>query len=165
MDVRAQLTRWLSHITQPTVSAVEREMRKWYITYEQITPFITSPVPPKHYGRNVIATFQPFEAIVLNIPPHIETPVHDHGESFCCVKVMAGVLYNRIYELDKTTDELKLTREEKYVQGDYFTVTKDQIHSMYNPTDRHLITFHVYSPPIQNNHIYKETSITNPISP
>lgn len=154
MDVRVQLPKWLSQITHPTVSAVAEEMKKWNITYEQTAPFITSPVPPLHYGRNVIVRSQPFEVIILHIPAHIETPIHDHGESFCCVKVVAGQLYNRIYEKDKTTGILQQTREEKYVQGDYFTVSKDHIHSMYNPSDQPLHTFHVYSPPIQNNHFY-----------
>jgi cysteine dioxygenase len=154
MDVRAQLPKWLSQITCPTISAVAQEMKKWNITYEQTAPYITSPVFPLHYGRNVIARDQSFEVIVLHIPAHVETPIHDHGNSFCCVKVVAGQLYNRIYERDKTTGKLQQTREEKYGAGEYFTVSKDQIHSMYNPSSEPLSTFHVYSPPIQNNQFY-----------
>ncbi|MCH5584691.1 cysteine dioxygenase family protein [Shimazuella sp. AN120528] len=163
MDLTAQLPTWLSLITHPSPSIIKEEMRRWNITYQNVSPYITSPVPPLHYGRNVIFRTKLFEVIVLQIPPYVETPIHDHGESFCSVKVVDGVLYNRVYHIDKTSGDLEQIREERYEQNNYFVVTQDQIHSMYNPNNQPLITFHVYSPPIENNHIYSEANLEDPV--
>jgi cysteine dioxygenase len=149
------LVRTLSEITNPTVAQVERVLRETDCTLKQVTPYITPPVAPLNYGRNVIYQSELFEIIVLNLPAHTETPIHDHGESFCCAKVVSGGLVNRTYHLLPPDNSIStVTEEVKHYTEDFFTVTKDQIHSMYNPSHEALITFHIYSPPIRNNQYY-----------
>lgn len=165
MDITARLPKWLSQITSPTIPVIQQEMRKWNLSYLEVSPHLSSPVPPLHYGRKVLARFPLFEVIVLHVPPQVETPIHDHGNSFCCVQVIDGILCNRIYEIQPSTDTPIQVREETYRSNDFFAVTKDQFHSMYNPTSQPLITFHIYSPPIENNRIYQDNHIQNPILP
>jgi cysteine dioxygenase len=152
MNVIRCLPLFLNEKTNPTITQMEKLIRCIpYTTYEQIVPFITSPKPPLNYGRNVIYSTERFEVIVLHLPAHTETPIHDHGESFCCVKIIKGTLHNRIFDL---SPHLTLRKEDTYTADDYFTVTTDQIHSMYNPSKEALISFHIYTPPIRDNHIY-----------
>ena len=154
MDLAECLPLFLNEITNPTVTEVEQMIRLFpCTTYEQVAPFITPPKTSLNYGRNVIYSSERFEVIVLNLPPFTETPIHDHGESFCCVKIIKGTVHNRIFEI--SSPQPTLIREEKYITDDYFTVTTDQIHSMYNPANEALITFHIYTPPIQNNQFYR----------
>jgi cysteine dioxygenase len=160
MELSKRLAQILKNKIHPTVIQVEKLIRDIDCTYQQVIPYITCPTT-LNYGRNVIYQTPIFEVIVLNLPPCTETPIHDHGESFCCVRIVKGKLHNRLFEVSSSCDTPKLSKTEVYTKSDYFTVTNDQIHSMYNPSSEALITFHIYTPPIHNNHIYPSA---NPIS-
>ncbi|MXQ55874.1 cysteine dioxygenase [Shimazuella alba] len=153
MDVTEFLPQIISDIKNPTIPQVEQLIRNIPCDFQEIAPHISLPTPPLTYGRNVIFQSKLFEVIVLNLPPLIETPIHDHGASFCCVKIIKGTLHNRIFATSQNR-EMTLLREEIYSTDDYFTVTTDLIHSMYNPNEEAVITFHIYSPPIRNNRYY-----------
>jgi cysteine dioxygenase len=155
MDVTEFLPQMIDDIKSPTIAQVEQLIRNIPCSLQEISPHITLPIPPLTYGRNVIFQSELFEVIILNLPPHVETPIHDHGASFCCVKIVKGTLHNRIFTASASQNhEMTLLREEIYSSDDYFTVTTDQIHSMYNPNEEAVITFHIYSPPIRDNRYY-----------
>ncbi len=154
MEICSCLERTLANLNNPTIPQVTQVLRSLDCDLEKVAPYITAPAAPLTYGRNVIYESDSFEVIVLNLPPYIETPVHDHGESFCCVKIVSGVLINRIYQVLNEQNLPTLSEEHIYQTNDYFHVPKDQIHSMYNPIPDPLVTFHIYSPPIKNNQYF-----------
>ncbi|WP_051271642.1 cysteine dioxygenase [Shimazuella kribbensis] len=155
MELTTSLSQMLKSKIHPAVTQVEKLIRDIDCTYQQVIPYITSPTATLNYGRNVIYQTPIFEVIVLNLPSFTATPIHDHGESFCCVRIMKGELHNRLFGVSSTSESPHLLKTEIYTTLDYFTVTNDQIHSMYNPNAESLITFHIYAPPIKNNHIFK----------
>jgi cysteine dioxygenase len=165
MEMCSCLERTLANVNNPTIPQVTQVLRSLDCNIKRVTPYITAPVAPLTYGRNVIYESELFEVIVLHLPPFIETPIHDHGLSFCCVKIVSGVLINRIYQVSNDQKTPTLTEEFIYQTDEYFHVPKDQIHSMYNPTPDPLVTFHIYSPPIRNNHYFPHTKNPQQISP
>lgn len=122
-------------------------------TMDRMIPYLTEPIAPLEYGRNRIYHSNLFEVIVLNIPPQVETPIHDHGESCCCVHVVSGVAMNHVYR--EKSKNLQKVSSKKFREGEFFYSPHGQIHSMYNPTNHPLITLHVYTPPIEGNQIYQ----------
>lgn len=124
-------------------------------TIDQITPYLTMPIAPLEYGRNQIYHSKLFEVLVLHVPPQVETPIHDHGESCCCVYVVSGTAVNHVYQKQSDSDyTLQRMGSEQVTEGSFFYSPYGQIHSMYNPTHQPLITLHVYTPPIEGHHIY-----------
>jgi cysteine dioxygenase len=101
------------------------------------------------YGRNVLLRTDELEVIVIHIPGHQQTAIHDHGESVGCAYVVEGELMNTICSLDKDG----FPQPEAYQQiraGECFTAPSEQIHELANLRDESMISFHVYAPPLKD---------------
>lgn len=129
-------------------------------TKQRLIPYLTAPVAPLKYGRNRIYYSNLFEVLVLHVPPQVETPIHDHGKSCCCVHVVSGTAVNHIYQRDSHIDQvLQKICCDQVLEGGFFYSSYGQIHSMSNPTNHPLVTLHVYTPPIEGNHIYTQPEL------
>lgn len=152
MDFLQCVNHVLSKLKQPTHRELKEAISSIGCTSERIRPHITEPdILP--YGRNVIYQSDHIEAIVVHIPGKKQTPVHDHGDSIGCAYVVEGSLVNKLYVLEKENKHF-CYEQNRCMKGEFFYVTKGQIHNMCNPSEERLITFHVYSPPIKDMKIY-----------
>jgi cysteine dioxygenase len=105
---------------------------------------------PQHlpYGRNVLLRTDELEVVVIHIPAHQQTAIHDHGESVGCAYVVEGELLNTICSLDKNG----FPQPEVYHPirtGECFTAPPGQIHELANIRDERMVSFHVYAPPLK----------------
>jgi cysteine dioxygenase len=153
MEFLACVKEVLSKVKQPGYRELKEAIKLIGCTREKILPYVTEP-DQFSYGRNVIYRSDRVEAIVIHIPGMKQTPIHNHGNSIGCGQVVEGNLINQLYVLEKD-DEPFGYEENRFAQGQFFFATKGQIHQMRNPSAERLITFHIYSPPLQDMKIYK----------
>jgi cysteine dioxygenase len=84
------------------------------------------------------------DVIVINIPPHKGTVIHDHGQSIGCAMVLEGQLLNSIYHLRENQSELSSSY---FVhKGECLFSTQGLIHKISNPSCERMVSLHVYSP-------------------
>ena len=58
--------------------------------------FVNAPLSEGDYGRNIL-TLNPFECVLINWPPGVESAVHHHEGLFGYVWVLEGELDNHFY--------------------------------------------------------------------
>ena len=140
-------------LTNPSLKELSYSLKQIPNVLESIEPYIKEP-DQFEYGRNVIYRNNELEVIVINIPPHKGTAIHDHGQSIGCAMVLEGQLLNSIYRLHENHSELSSSY---FVhQGECLFSTRGLIHRMSNPSSERMISLHVYSPPLQDMTIYEE---------
>ncbi|WP_078411182.1 cysteine dioxygenase [Priestia abyssalis] len=125
---------------------LQKEVESLTITLDDVSPYIEEPngLP---YSRKVIFQSDLFEVIVLCLPAHSKTDIHDHGQSIGCGKVIQGKLTEFSYELNEEGDPEKLTKT-KVDESNIFLIPERYIHAMANDEEEKLITLHIYSPPL-----------------
>ncbi|QGQ45251.1 cysteine dioxygenase [Metabacillus sediminilitoris] len=122
---------------------------------EQISDFLKQP-ENLEYGRNVIYKNEDVEVIIVYFPAMAKTLVHDHGTSIGCIAVVEGDLLNVVYKHKGNISYPLYEGIQNYSKGDVFHVTGDTIHMMFNPTLSPVVTFHVYSSPLNGGRIYTD---------
>lgn len=153
MDFLRQIKEVLSKVEHPGFRELTEAVQAIGCTREKILPYVTSP-DGNPYGRNVVYRSDFVEAVVIHIPGMKQTPIHNHGCSIGCGQVVEGNLINHLYVLEKE-DEPFAYEQNRYGPGQFFFATQGQIHKMRNPSTQRLVTFHLYSPPLQEMKIYK----------
>jgi len=143
----------LGKLKNPTLKELGTALKQFPDLSDLIQPFITEP-DQFPYGRNVIYLNEHIEVLVINLPGHVETAIHDHGQSLGCAMVVEGKLLNSIYRIN----ENQIERAKAYVvqKGDFLISPQGLIHKMSNAHTERMISLHVYSPPLFNMSNYKE---------
>jgi cysteine dioxygenase len=154
MDFVSRLHRLLQNLHRPDIWRLRQTVEQLDCTRERIAPLVTNPQPPLSYGRNVVFRSDRFEAIVIHLPPGTETPIHDHGNSIGCVRVVAGTLENRVFTLKSGDTEPVLSSIGRHLPGEYVVIGPGLIHAMCNAGEEPMISFHVYTPPLENTKQY-----------
>jgi cysteine dioxygenase len=160
MELLACIHRQLGKLTDPTLKELGNALKGIPNISEIIKPFITEP-DQFSYGRHVIYLNEYLEVIVINLPPHQETAIHDHGESIGCAMVVEGKLLNSIYRFNENEMERATTYIVK--EGNCLYSPPGLIHKMSNLQEERMISLHVYSPPLLNMSNYKEKQEENDI--
>lgn len=106
--------------------------------------FVPTPLEEGDYGRNIL-TLEPFEAVLINWPPGVESAVHHHKGLFGYVLVLEGELDNVLYR--EEGDKLVEYSIDKYVQNGLMPEPDGVIHKIGNRNkDKRAITLHFYYP-------------------
>ncbi|PYI55817.1 cysteine dioxygenase [Paenibacillus flagellatus] len=145
----------LSALHKPTLRELRETLSALLCTPEAIAPYVTEPdgLP---YGRNVLFRTEEAEAIVVHLPGHTETYIHDHGASFGCAQVVEGVLVNSIYRA-VGENEAAFAAETRLSAGQFVLAPPGQVHRMSNPTEGRTVSLHVYAPPLSGARTYSPT--------
>ena len=102
--------------------------------------FIYDPLTLGDYGRNII-TIDPFECVLINWPPGIESSVHHHKGLFGYVIVLEGELDNISYKEEK--NKIVEFKSEKYFQNGVMPEPDGVIHKLANNnTNQRAVTLH-----------------------
>ncbi|ULT59784.1 cysteine dioxygenase family protein [Neobacillus drentensis] len=158
MELLACIHQQLGKLTSPTLKELGTSLKRIPNLYELVQPFITDP-DQFSYGRNVIFLNEQLEVIIINLPPHIETAIHDHGKSIGCAMVIEGKLLNSTYRNNENQTERAAAY---FVQkGDCLFAPQGLIHKMSNLQDERMISLHVYSPPLLNMSSYQEQAASD----
>ena len=102
---------------------------------------------PTTYTRVSVARGQRCELLLIGWNDHQESPIHDHPDSGCLLRVMEGKVVEQLHsptDLETPTREVVRSSIESpisYLSGD------DLVHRISNPTDDPAYTLHLYSPP------------------
>ena len=107
------------------------------------------------YTRNLIAQTKYFKLMLLCWPAKIKSPIHDHGNSECWLKVVTGALEENFYELPEKGKPLK-KRFSKVQKAGSVCFINDNIglHSIGNPTNKGSISLHCYVPGYDSCHAF-----------
>ncbi len=101
------------------------------------------------YQRNLVASGENYEALLLCFEAGQRTPIHDHAGSACGVKVIQGVATETIFE---STDNgwLYPTQSSCLNAGGVVGSADMDVHRLSNlqSDSQRLVTLHVYSPPL-----------------
>jgi cysteine dioxygenase len=142
-----------NHLPSYNDENLAKIVRSLNLNTNQIVPYITQP-ENLEYGRNVIYKNEEIEIIVIYLPAMAKTLVHDHGTSIGCIAVVKGNLLNVVYNHNENKTYPLYKEIQIFSNGDIFHVTGDTIHMMFNPSNTSVVTFHVYSPPLNGGRLY-----------
>lgn len=99
------------------------------------------------YSRNFIYHCDRFQIILLCWKPGQASPVHDHGESACGVRVLAGEATESVFA-DGIDERATPSTVHALRVGAVSANTGKFVHRIANNSRQNLITLHVYSPPL-----------------
>lgn len=120
------------------------------------------------YRRNLLRRTGSYEALVLCWAPGQRSPIHDHAQSTCGVRVVEGVATETRYAHD-ANGFLHPVAVEHFGQGSAAGSQDADIHEIGNEHSSNLITLHLYSPPLGAMNIYSQTTQTqdrsHPVAP
>lgn len=108
------------------------------------------------YRRNLVRRTPDYEALVLCWKPGQRSPIHDHAQSTCGVRVIEGVATETRFEHD-AEGRLRAAGTEEFFEGSAAGSQDADIHEIANEGESNLITLHVYSPSIGTMKTYART--------
>lgn len=107
---------------------------------------------PNTYTRNLVCRSAAFELLVLCWKPGHESTIHDHAGSLNAIRVHRGELTSRLFVpaggSPVGTGPVELVAEEHVRQNGWTGVDRTGVHQLANTSDEHLVTVHVYAPPL-----------------
>ena len=110
--------------------------------------YIVNPDNDGDYGRKIIE-LNPFECVLINWPPGVESSVHHHQGLFGHVLVIEGELDNISYREDN--NKLIEFKSEKYISNGIMPEEDGVIHKLANRNlEKRAITLHFYYPAIES---------------
>ncbi len=110
--------------------------------------YVVNPDHDGDYGRNIIE-LNPFECVLINWPPGVESSVHHHQGLFGYVLVLEGALDNISYREDN--NKLIEFKCEKYISNGIMPEKDGVIHKLANRNlEKRAITLHFYYPAIES---------------
>ncbi|TVY75980.1 Cysteine dioxygenase [Lachnellula suecica] len=123
--------------------------------------------PSKQYTRNLVYSVPGvFNLLLLVWNPGNESPVHDHADAHCLMKILKGSLVESRFAIPERPGEqgpLEQTsrKEFKLNQVSYMT-DRLGLHSVSNPhITEHAVSLHLYTPPnaaLRGCHVYDMTN-------
>lgn len=109
------------------------------------------------YQRNLLQTGPQYYALVLCWQSGQASPIHDHRGASCGVKVLQGMATETRFERH-ADGRLTPTGTACFSTGMVCGSVDADIHQIRNTSADNLVTLHVYSPFLNNVHIYSQES-------
>lgn len=109
----------------------------------------------KTYRRNLMHAGPGYHALVLCWRNGQRSPIHDHRNSSCAVRILQGIAHEIRYIRD-SSGHCRPVSSREYFPGTVMGSQDDDIHEMSNlsPGGDDLITLHIYSPPLLGMRTY-----------
>lgn len=123
------------------------------LTISDVAPYILES--SSSYTRNRILRGVNFELLVLTWLSGQRSPIHDHADSVCGIKVLEGEAHEVRYASSAQTG-LKPIGEDHFVCGQTTCSFGDDIHYVENRGPGRLVTLHLYAPALDTMRIYEE---------
>ncbi|BDS08170.1 hypothetical protein NT6N_32100 [Oceaniferula spumae] len=103
------------------------------------------------YRRNMVFENDAVELLCLCWKSGQRSPIHDHAESICGVKIIEGTGTETVYEMTPS-GYIKATCSKDYACGEVMVSADSETHQVANlqSTDQDLVTLHIYSPPLRS---------------
>lgn len=128
------------------LNVLEEQMNRLQIDWPEIQPFVRFAADT--YRRNLMRAGPSYHALILCWRPGQRSPIHDHRESSCGVRVLRGVCTETIFQRTPT-GHIYPTRTHQHSAGHCCASQDADIHQISNlESAQDLITLHIYSPPL-----------------
>lgn len=127
------------------------------VTLDDVRDFVR--FEPGHYQRNLVALGPWYEVLVICWRSGQRSPIHNHAQSTCGLKVLSGVCTETYFAHSACGQVVALSSHE--CEAGHVCASEDddthQVSNLQAPgTD--LVTLHIYSPPLRK---MKKFSITS----
>ena len=139
---------------RPELKEVNAWLRDTEVGADELRPHIG--FKEGTYARHRVAGGEHAELLVLCWLPGQRTPIHDHDGSFGAVRVLQGVMWETIFEMDEQSG-LAYKSAREWAAGSVTGADIPDIHQLGNPdvSGQNLVTLHLYAPPLKSLNIYK----------
>jgi cysteine dioxygenase len=139
---------------RPELPEVDAWMRWVEVGREELRPYIG--FKEGAYARHRVFRCEHAELLVLCWRPGQRTPIHDHDGSFGAVRVLQGVMWETLFEMD-AGDGLVYKSAREWTPGHVTGADIPDIHQLGNPdiSGQDLVTLHLYAPPLTSLNVYK----------
>ncbi len=120
----------------------------------------------QHYTRNLVRAGDWYHALVLCWKNGQRSPIHDHAQSSCGVRVLRGVATETLFEFTPR-GHVKATFSRDHLPGSVCGSEDDDLHQVSNlqDGDADLVTLHIYSPPLLHMGTYSITDLKRGVEP
>jgi len=137
---------------RPTLDELMAEMRAMDITLQDIQGFVH--FSDKGYRRNVVFESDHVQLLCLCWKSGQRSPIHDHAESICGVKIMTGVATETLF-VETPSGYIKPVSSVDYGEGVIGSEDSDT-HQVSNlqEIENDLVTLHCYSPPLRKMKLF-----------
>ena len=122
-------------------------LKRLHVDLVSVRPFVQ--FSPERYRRNLMHEGPAYHALVLCWRNGQRSPIHDHRDSACAVRVLSGEATETVFDMTEEGQVFPV-RTRRLREG-FMCATQDlDIHQLSNdqPNDADLITLHLYSPPL-----------------
>jgi cysteine dioxygenase len=106
---------------------------------------------PGHYQRNLVAHSDWYEILVICWRSGQRSPIHNHAQSTCGLKVLSGVCSETVFDHAPCGQVVALYSRD--LQEGHVCASQDtDTHQVSNlqAAGRDLVTMHIYSPPLRS---------------
>jgi cysteine dioxygenase len=144
----SRLIEYLDRLTQRVpLDELEEILRSLNLSLEDVADYVH--FHDTHYRRNLVRGGPWYHLLVLCWRSGQRSPIHNHAESTCGLKVLRGIATETKFEFTPSS-LIKAVSSNDLHEG-LITVSQDadmhQISNLQAP-GRDLITLHIYSPPL-----------------
>ena len=124
------------------------------VTAEELRPYVS--FKEGTYARHRVHLGEHAELLVLCWRPGQRTPIHDHAGSYGAVRVLRGVMWETIFEMEDG-EGLVYESSREWTPGHVTGADVPDIHQLGNPdvSGQDLVTLHLYAPPLTSLNVYK----------
>lgn len=156
----AKLVEYLDGLTERApLAALEQRLRTLNIQVEDVAEY--ARFNEANYRRNLVCSGEWYHLLVLCWRSGQRSPIHNHAESTCGLKVLRGIATETKFEM--TPSKLVKAVSSQDLPEGLVTASQDaDIHQVSNlqAPGRDLITMHIYSPPLLRMKTYSLTDRT-----
>ena len=140
--------------SSPTLKEVNAWLGAVVVTEDELRPHVS--FKEGTYARHRVRLSDHAELLVLCWRPGQRTPIHDHAGSFGAVRVLRGVMWETVFELEGERG-LAYARSREWLPGETTGADVPDIHQLGNPdvSGQDLVTLHLYAPPLTSLNVYK----------
>jgi cysteine dioxygenase len=105
---------------------------------------------PHRYVRTLVADGPCFSLLVLSWRSGQRSTIHDHAESSCVFKVLAGVCSETTYRI-APCGQVVPRHTEDFPAGEVVAAEQPKVHQVSNlqPAGQDMVTLHLYTPPLK----------------
>jgi cysteine dioxygenase len=121
---------------------------------EELRPYVS--FKEGTYARHRVHLGEHAELLVLCWRPGQRTPIHDHAGSYGAVRVLRGVMWETLFEMEGE-EGLAYKSSCEWTPGHVTGADVPDIHQLGNPdvSGQDLVTLHLYAPPLASLNVYK----------
>lgn len=134
-------------VKRPTLDDLTAQLRRLELTEADFGPFVQ--FSDRHYHRSLVKAEPSYHVWVLCWKAGQRSPIHDHGNSVCGVRVLRGVATVTHFAWT-ISGYVKAMGSEEALPGAVIGTVDGQLHQVSNLQESNfgLVTLHVYAPPL-----------------